>query len=445
MRSRLETSFRVAAVAGACLLLAAVALRPAPKAAAADPEAGRPLLVTVDDLPLAGRLHARLAERERITAEMLAVLAEHRVPAVGLVTWGNVGGAADLALLDRWLAAGHELGNHTESHLDYNRREPADYLADVEAARAALAAFLADGGRKPPRFFRFPMLHEGDTEAKLDAARAYLADSGQVNLPVTLDNPDWNCEAPWVEARRRGDAAGMARIAEEYHEAMHLAIRHHEATGDRLFGRPVPQILLLHAGAVGAAQWDRLFAWLAARGYRFAAADEVLVDPAFATPPRYVGRPGLGLWDRLLDGRRRQQARAEVAALLAEQAAAWGRGDLEAFTAVYAADAAFVSPSGLTRGRAEVLARYRRRYPDRAAMGRLTLEVIESRPAAGVETSMIGDARPGDVDAVSVVARWTLSFPDDPGRDEATGLTLLVLHRRSVGGGGWEIVQDASM
>ena len=152
-------------------------------------------------------------------------------------------------------------------------------------------------------------------------------ESGQTNLPVTLDNQDWSFEKPWVEARRRGDAAAMARIAEEYHEAMHVSVRHHEETGDRLFDRPLPQILLLHAGQVGAAQWDRLFTWFEERGYRFATADEVLADPAFAAPQRYVGPHGFGLWDRLLDAGRRERANAEVTALLAEQAAAWSRGD----------------------------------------------------------------------------------------------------------------------
>ncbi len=130
---------------------------------------------------------------------------------------------------------------------------------------------------------------------------------------------------------------------------------------------------------------------------------------------------------------------AEVTAVLAEQTAAWNRGDLEAFTAVYADDAAFVSPTGLTRGRAEVLARYRSRYPDRAAMGRLALEVIEVRPAPA-------GGGPGAVTAVSVVARWSLAYPAETERKDVSGLTLLVLHRRAEEkGGGWEIVQDASM
>ncbi len=122
----------------------------------------------------------------------------------------------------------------------------------------------------------------------------------------------------------------------------------------------------------------------------------------------------------------------QVAALLRAQAEAWSRGDLEAFTSVYAEDAAFLSPTGLTRGRHEVLERYRKRYSDKAAMGRLTLEVIEAR------TFPAGK----DAAGVSVVARWRLEYPEQADRKTAEGLTLIVLRRA---GEWWEIVQDASM
>jgi uncharacterized protein (TIGR02246 family) len=122
----------------------------------------------------------------------------------------------------------------------------------------------------------------------------------------------------------------------------------------------------------------------------------------------------------------------QVAALLHAQADAWNRGDLEAFTAVYAEDASFLTPNGLTRGRREVLERYRKRYPDKAAMGKLTLEVIEARAFPAGKTAA----------AVSVAARWRLEYPGQADRKTAEGLTLLVLRRA---GKGWEIVQDASM
>ncbi|MBL8915754.1 MAG: nuclear transport factor 2 family protein [Archangium sp.] len=114
----------------------------------------------------------------------------------------------------------------------------------------------------------------------------------------------------------------------------------------------------------------------------------------------------------------------EVLALIEKQSAAWTRGDLDAFCSVYADDAVFVSPSGVTKGRAEVLARYKKKYPTPAAMGKLTLTPIDVRSTA---------------DQVSVSAKWTLEYPDKPA---ATGHTVVVFVRK---GTSWLIVHDASM
>lgn len=113
-----------------------------------------------------------------------------------------------------------------------------------------------------------------------------------------------------------------------------------------------------------------------------------------------------------------------VLALLERQRQAWNVGDLEGFCAIYAEDARFLSPSGVTQGRAAVLARYQQRYPNKAAMGTLAFDVLEIRETSG---------------AVSIAARWTLSFP---GKPPASGHTLIVFNLLPAG---WRLVQDASM
>jgi uncharacterized protein (TIGR02246 family) len=118
-------------------------------------------------------------------------------------------------------------------------------------------------------------------------------------------------------------------------------------------------------------------------------------------------------------------AREDIVKMLTEQAAAWTRGDLDAFCSVYADDVTFISPSGMTKGRQAVLDRYRKKYVDKAGMGSLTLDVQELREATAT--------------SASVIARWTLTWPDKP---KAEGLTLLVLSKTH---GGWHILQDASM
>src|SRR5713101_8029658 len=86
-----------------------------------------------------------------------------------------------------------------------------------------------------------------------------------------------------------------------------------------------------------------------------------------------------------------EKTEADVKALLLKQADAWNKGDLDGFASAYADDATFVSPSGLTQGKAAVIARYKKRYPDKKAMGTLSFEFVETRVTSA---------------AVSVVAKW---------------------------------------
>jgi peptidoglycan/xylan/chitin deacetylase (PgdA/CDA1 family)/ketosteroid isomerase-like protein len=401
--------------------------------------APRPLLVTVDDLPIAtGKISDR-AERKRVTDEMLAALSKHGVRAVGLVTWRNVRDPSDVELLHRWLEAGHELGNHSYSHLDYTESAASAYLADVEQGRRKLQELL-DRKKQKLRFFRFPFLREGDTRPKLDAMRAYLAKTGQRNLPVTIDTQDWSFDEPWLLALRSADREAAEEVAERYHASLRSAAAHYTPLGDRIFGREVPQILLLHANAIGAAQWDALFTWLSGQGYRFAAADEVLADPAFATPHAFVGPRGFSLWDRIRVERRNDATEKELVAFLRKQAADWSRGDVDAFCAVYAEDATFISPSGVTLGRQAIIDRYKKKYDTKEKMGALSFDVLDIRLHQGWEVSRAGDAVPSKIHGASVILRWTIRYPKQA---PLTGHALITMSPTE--DGGWRITQDASM
>ena len=165
----------------------------------------------------------------------------------------------------------------------------------------------------------------------------------------------------------------------------------------------------------------------------------MLAEPTLADPPAVVAPFGYGAWDRLWQQQGATRAREAAAAVLATQAEAWNAGDLEAFCAVYSDDAVYVSSTGITRGKPAILERYKQRFPDPAAMGSLRFDIVETRPAAGVEFTLLGDAAPSRVHGVSAVARWHLTYPD---REPAEGLTLIVLRRE---GDQWKMVQDASL
>lgn len=111
-------------------------------------------------------------------------------------------------------------------------------------------------------------------------------------------------------------------------------------------------------------------------------------------------------------------------AILEEQALAWNRGDIDAFMGAYwnHPQLTFSSGGETTRGWNETLARYRKRYPDRAAMGRLTFSELE--------TQSLGP------DAALTLGRWHLDR-----EKPAQGNFSLVWRKVD---GAWKIVHDHS-
>lgn len=112
-----------------------------------------------------------------------------------------------------------------------------------------------------------------------------------------------------------------------------------------------------------------------------------------------------------------------VRTLLADQAAAWNRGDIDAFMQGYwrSEQLTFSSGGKTQRGFDATLQRYRDRYPTRAAMGTLAFSELETRLLPP--------------DAMLVLGRWHL----DRGEDSVGGNFSLVLQRLD---GTWKIIHD---
>jgi uncharacterized protein (TIGR02246 family) len=74
-------------------------------------------------------------------------------------------------------------------------------------------------------------------------------------------------------------------------------------------------------------------------------------------------------------------AQEQIQAVLDMQQEAWNRGDAEAFLQGYwhSPDLTFSGSGGITRGWDDLLERYHKSYPDRAAMGQLTFSGLEFR------------------------------------------------------------------
>ena len=119
----------------------------------------------------------------------------------------------------------------------------------------------------------------------------------------------------------------------------------------------------------------------------------------------------------------REPNRRAITAVLTAQQDAWNHGDVDKFLIGYwhSPNLTFSGSSGVSRGWDGVLARYKKTYPDRGAMGQLDFSNLEFR--------FLGE------DAALVLGRWHLKRD----KDDLGGVFSLVWQRFPEG---WRIIHD---
>ncbi len=145
--------------------------------------------------------------------------------------------------------------------------------------------------------------------------------------------------------------------------------------------------------------------------------------PAQPAPLRLVGGEALTSRNAAAGTDRASKAKTQLRALLGAQVEAWNRGDIEGFMQGYwrSDRTTFSGSNGILRGWQALLERYRRSYPDRAAMGRLQFSELEITPLAP--------------DVALVLGHWQLERE----RDRPGGVFTLVARRFPEG---WRIIHD---
>lgn len=114
---------------------------------------------------------------------------------------------------------------------------------------------------------------------------------------------------------------------------------------------------------------------------------------------------------------------AEIRTVLANQQAAWNRGDIDGYLKGYwqSPQLRFAAGAEVTYGYAETAARYRQRYDSKAKMGELKFELLEVQVLGSHSALVFG--------------RWQLTRADD----RPHGLFTLELEKFA---DGWKVTRD---
>jgi peptidoglycan/xylan/chitin deacetylase (PgdA/CDA1 family) len=275
---------RMKLAAGLFTVAAAMLLFTAPASSAQQ----RQVAITIDDLPRGGDGGPYdAATLQAMTRKLLAPFREQQIPVIGFVNAGRNSDdpGALRAILDLWLDAGADLGNHSATHPDINNVPLEKYTADVIAGESALRAALEPRGRKLT-FYRHPYLHMGATPENKQGLQEFLDARGYRVAPVTLDNADYLYAALYQRPQHR------ERVRAEYVGYMESVVAFFEQRSKEVVGHEVAQTLLIHANQLNADLMPELLAMFRRRGYRFVTLDEALRDPAYQSQEAYVGRGG---------------------------------------------------------------------------------------------------------------------------------------------------------
>jgi peptidoglycan/xylan/chitin deacetylase (PgdA/CDA1 family) len=236
-----------------------------------------------------------------INRRILSALATARVQAALFVTGMRIDNAAGKALIEDWDAAGHEICNHTYSHLSYNSPEvgyenfAGDFLKDQP---------LIHEYRRFTRRFRFPFLKEGDTAEKRDRFRALLHERGYSIGHVTVDASDWYIDGRMRKRLEKDPSAGTAPYRDYYVAHIRDRARYYRQLARDVLGHDTRHTLLIHHNLLNALYLGDMMRALGEDGWRWVDASHAFRDPVFKREPKIVPAGESLVWALAKESRR---------------------------------------------------------------------------------------------------------------------------------------------
>jgi len=260
------------------------------------PPRNRAVAITIDDLPgavpgsdkAAGSLH----DLKRWNQGIVRTLRKHNAPALGLVIGMKleVPGERDAraAILTDWIKAGLDLGNHTYSHVHFSTTTLEKFEDDTLQGDVVTRAVVA-ANSKSERYFRHPAFSLGPTPAHEQAFEKFLTSRGYDIAPVSVENADYQFNDVLIDALAKKDKKRATAVRMSYLQYAQAMFDYTEKMSQQVFGRAIPQVLLIHDNAINAELLDTLLAQLEKRNYRFVSLGEALQDPAYGRRSDFSG------------------------------------------------------------------------------------------------------------------------------------------------------------
>lgn len=256
----------------------------------------RHVSITFDDLPVVCRCPDD-ASRRYITTQLISTFKKFNMPVLGVVNEQKLetDGVPDplkVDLLNMWLEAGFELGNHGYAHRNINDIPMEEYQREILRGEK-ITRQLAKKAGLPYRFYRHPYLSAGDNLEIRRQLDDFLAEHEYAIAPNTITYQDYTFSGAYEIALGKNDTILADKIREAYLQYTLERWIAAEQQANDLFGRDIAHILMVHANRLNADAFGDVTRMMMDRGYTFISIDEALEDPVYSRPDTFDGKVGV--------------------------------------------------------------------------------------------------------------------------------------------------------
>ena len=242
---------------------------------------------TFDDGPGASPIHFTPRQRNEAILGHLKAAGLHSILFLTL----QKGTPDRLALVRAWGEAGHGIGNHTVTHPHFHKTSLKAYQDEVLACDALIRTLPGYTKR-----FRFTYLKEGDTAAKRDGFRIFLAAQGYLSTPVSVDASDWYYNSRLEEALEKKPGLDLDPWRKAYLAHLWDRARYYDGLSQTLLGRSAKHVILLHPNLVNALFLGDAIRMFQEKGWKPIDAEEAFRDPLYGLQPSNLPAGESLLW-----------------------------------------------------------------------------------------------------------------------------------------------------
>ncbi|GAB00619.1 MULTISPECIES: polysaccharide deacetylase family protein [Acinetobacter] len=186
----------------------------------------------------------------QINQQILQQLKQHQLKSIIYPSVIKIGDYAGLQLVAEWGKQGHQIGNHSELHLNLNKDHISSqqYIAGIQRAEQVFRPLTGWTAR-----YRFPFLKEGNTLEKRDRVAAYLKQHHYQSGAVSIDASDWFYNQKYIAYQKQGQTQYLKKLKQAY--IAHLLDRaaYYDQLAIETLSYSPKHVLLLHVNAINAA------------------------------------------------------------------------------------------------------------------------------------------------------------------------------------------------